>query len=210
LSTIRHLKLFSLGNLKYLWKEDVRVDQILPNLETLKVRNCNNLIRLGSSSASFHNLTTLEVRNCEAMVNLVTSSAIQSLAQLKTLVIGECVSMKEIVGKERDEGTNEIIFSRLRSLQLWDLPQIKSFCSSNHTFEFPSLEEVILGKCPHLEVFCKGVLNAPILERVQVTNDKNNHKGHWSGDLNTTVQQLYAKKVFVLSIYLRNKCCLNF
>ncbi|KAK6243165.1 hypothetical protein QUC31_009574, partial [Theobroma cacao] len=36
LPTIRSLKLIRLHNLKHLWKQDVQVDRILPNLETLK------------------------------------------------------------------------------------------------------------------------------------------------------------------------------
>ncbi|XP_017977012.1 PREDICTED: uncharacterized protein LOC18600324 [Theobroma cacao] len=193
LPTIRSLKLICLDNLKHLWKQDVQVDRILPNLETLQVHQCDELISLGSSSASFQNLLTLDVCSCGAMICLVTSLAVQSLAQLKKLRIRQCISMKEIVGNEGDEATYNINFSKLKSLELCDLPQITSFCSGNHTFGFPSLEEVIMNKCPEMEIFCKGVLNAPMLERVQVT-DKDG-KGHWGGDLNSTVQQLYAEKV---------------
>ncbi|EOY11255.1 NB-ARC domain-containing disease resistance protein, putative isoform 2 [Theobroma cacao] len=193
LPTIRSLKLIRLHNLKHLWKQDVQVDRILPNLETLKVHLCDKLISLGSSSASFQNLLTLDVWSCGAMICLVTSLAVQSLAQLKKLRIRECIFMKEIVGNVGDEATYDIVFSKLKSLELCDLPQIESFCSSNHTFGFPSLEEVIVSRCPQLEIFCKGVLNAPMLQRVQVT-DKDG-KGYWGGDLNSTVQQLYAEKV---------------
>ncbi|XP_022719745.1 uncharacterized protein LOC111277596 [Durio zibethinus] len=63
----------------------------------------------------------------------------------------------------------------------------------NHTFGFPSLDQVIVSQCSELEIFCKGELNAPTLQRVQVT-DKD-EKGHWDGDLNSTIQQLFKKKV---------------
>ncbi|MBA0654328.1 hypothetical protein Goklo_021351, partial [Gossypium klotzschianum] len=86
LSTIRNLKLEGLNNLKdYLWKQDVQVGHILPKLETLEVHDCDNLISLGSSSASFQNLTTLDVSNCKTMKYLDTCLVFQGMAQLKKL-----------------------------------------------------------------------------------------------------------------------------
>ncbi|KAE8695439.1 Detected protein of confused Function [Hibiscus syriacus] len=192
LSTIRKIELTLLDNLKhYLWKQDVQVDRILPNLETLEVHHCRNLMSLGSSSASFQNLTTLKVWECERMKYLDTCLAVQGLSQLKQLIIRECISMKEIVGSEEDEATCNIIFSRLKSLELVNLPRLQSFCSGNHTFGLPCLEEVIVSGCPELEIFCKGVLNAPLLQSVEYGKGKE----HWSGDLDSTVQQLHSKKV---------------
>ncbi|TYG47127.1 hypothetical protein ES288_D11G313200v1 [Gossypium darwinii] len=192
LSTIRNLKLVALNNLKdYLWKQDVQVDHILPKLETLEVHNCYNLINLGSSSASFQNLTTLDVWNCEAMKYLDSCLAVQGMVQLKKLMVRDCISMTEIVATEGDEATCDIIFSRLKSLELVNLPRLKSFCSGNHTFGFPCLEELIVSGCPELEIFCKGVLtNPPLLQKVEYGNDN----GHWYSDLNNTIQQMYSIK----------------
>ncbi|KAB2059083.1 hypothetical protein ES319_A11G278500v1 [Gossypium barbadense] len=192
LSTIRNLKLVALNNLKdYLWKQYVQVDHILPKLETIEVHDCYNLISLGSSSASFRNLTTLDVWNCEAMKYLDTCLAVQGMAQLKKLMVKDCISMTEIVATEGDEATCDIIFSRLKSLELVNLPRLKSFCSGNHTFGFPCLEELIVSGCPELEIFCKGVLtNPPLLQKVEYGNDN----GHWYIDLNNTIQQMYSIK----------------
>ncbi|KAE8675352.1 Cc-nbs-lrr resistance-like protein [Hibiscus syriacus] len=192
LSTIRKIELMKLDNLKhYLWKQDVQVDRILPNLETLEVHHCTNLMSLGSSSVSFQNLTTLNVWRCQGMKYLDTCLAVQGLSQLKQLIIAECTSVEEIVANEEDDATCDIIFSRLRSLKLVNLPRLKIFCSGNHTFGFPCLEEVIVSGCPELEIFCKGVLNAPLLQSVEYGEGKE----HWSGDLDSTVQQLHSKKV---------------
>ncbi|KAL4377735.1 hypothetical protein GQ457_02G035620 [Hibiscus cannabinus] len=208
LSTIRKLELVGLYNLKgYLWKQDVRVDHILPNLETLEVYGCENLMSLGSSSASFQNLTTLDVWECREMKYLDTCFAVQSLAKLKILRIRDCVSMKKIVASEGEQATYKVIFSRLKSLELVNLPRLESFCSGNHAFGFPCLEEVIVSGCPELGIFCKGVINAPLLQSVEYGRDK----GHWGGDLNSTVQQLHSIKVghrdiecFVLSEYSKS------
>ncbi|KHG13517.1 hypothetical protein F383_02860 [Gossypium arboreum] len=192
LSTIRNLKLEAFNNLKdYLWKQDVQVDHILPKLETLQVHFCCNLICLGSSSASFQNLTTLDVQFCETMEYLDTCLAIQGMAQLKKLMVRDCISMTEIVATEGDEATCDIIFSRLKSLELVNLPRLKNFCSGNHTFGFPCLEELIVSGCPELEIFCKGVLtNPPLLQEVECGKDN----GHWCSDLNNTIQEMYSIK----------------
>ncbi|KAK8633834.1 hypothetical protein V6N13_014669 [Hibiscus sabdariffa] len=197
LSTVRKIKLTSLDNLKnYLWKQDVRVDHILPNLETLEVHECSNLMSLGSASASFQNLTTLDVWDCGAMKYLDTCLAVQGLSQLEKLRIRECVSVKEIVASEGDLATCQAVFNRLKSLELVDLPRLKSFCSGNHAFGFPCLEEVIVSGCPELEIFCKGGLNAPLLQSVEYEKGK----GHWSGDLDNTVKHLHSTKVWYQGI----------
>ncbi|KAL4376976.1 hypothetical protein GQ457_02G035920 [Hibiscus cannabinus] len=197
LSTIRKLELIRLPQLKdHLWKQDVRVGHILPNLETLVVYKCDHLMSLGSSSASFQNLTTMEVWECKGMKYLDTCVAVQGLSQLQKLIIGECISVKEIVASVEDEATCDIIFSRLKSLELVNLPRLKSFCSGNHTFGFPCLEELIVTGCPDLEIFCKGVLNAPLLQSVEYGRDKE----HWSGDLDSTVQHLHSAKLKDLKV----------
>ncbi|KAK8271985.1 hypothetical protein V6Z12_D11G299500, partial [Gossypium hirsutum] len=192
LSTIRNLKLEGLYDLKdYLWKQDVQVGHILPKLETLEVHHCDNLISLGSSSASFQNLTTLDVSNCKTMKYLDTCLVFQGMAQLKKLMVRDCISMKEIVATEGDEATCDIIFSRLKSLELVNLPRLKSFCSGNHTFGFPCLEELIVNGCLELEIFCKGVLtNPPLLQKV----DYGKGNGNWCSDLNNTIQEMYSIK----------------
>ncbi|KAK8633716.1 hypothetical protein V6N13_014555 [Hibiscus sabdariffa] len=208
LSTIRKIELSGLHNLKdCLWKQDVQVDHILPNLETLEIHNCENLVSLGSSSASFQNLTTLKVWNCSGMKYLDTCVAVQGLSQLKKLIIGECISVKEIVASEKNKAMCHIIFSRLESLELVNLPRLKSFCSGNHTFGFPCLQEVIVSGCPELGIFCKGVINAPLLQSVEYGRDK----GLWDGDVNSTVQHLHSEKVgyqdtwyFVLSEFSKS------
>ncbi|XVF56477.1 hypothetical protein PTKIN_Ptkin06aG0124200 [Pterospermum kingtungense] len=193
LSQIRSLKLDGLDNLRHIWKQDSRLHHVLLNLDTLEVYHCNVLISLGLSLSPFQNLKTLDVWQCNEMLNLVTSLAVQSLVQLEKMTIRECLSLKEIVGDGGHEGTDDIVFSNLKFLELQHLPNLTSFCSGNHTFEFPSLEQVIVSQCPELKFFCRGVLYAPLLRRVQVSNKDD--KGPWVGDLNSTIQQLYAEKV---------------
>ncbi|KAK6289410.1 hypothetical protein POUND7_000951 [Theobroma cacao] len=194
LSRIRKLKLGFCENLRYICKKASKLGHILSNLETLEVLWCNDLINFGPSSASFRNLTTLEVEGCNKMINLVTPSVVQSLAQVTKIRIEYCERMTEIVANEGDEATyeNEITFSKLKYLELYHLQSLASFCPGNHTFKFPSLEDLIVSSCPSLKVFSQGVSTTPQLQRVK--ESRNDHRGRWAGDLNTTIQQLYSEK----------------
>ncbi|KAK6289420.1 hypothetical protein POUND7_000961 [Theobroma cacao] len=190
LSRIRKLNLNSCTNLRYIWKKDSELGHILSNLETLEVVWCDDSIFFGPSSASFRNLTTFEVQWCEKMIYLFPPSVVQSLVQLTKMTIQYCERMTAIVANEGDE--SEITFSKLKYLELNLLRSLESFCQRNHTFTFPSLEDLIVNSCTSLKVFSQGVLSTPQLERVKESGYDN--KGRWAGDLNTTIQQLYTEK----------------
>ncbi|XP_057999397.1 uncharacterized protein LOC131178448 [Hevea brasiliensis] len=167
-----------------------KLDQALQSLEVLAVWYCDNLITLAPSSASFQNLTTLEVWMCNGLVSLVTSSTAKSLVQLTKMSIAACDRLKEIVANEGNESKEDIIFSKLGELGLRYLPSLVSFCSAEHSFKFPSLTEVFIEKCPKMQIFSKGVLSTPRLLVVQ-----HDEQGCWKGNLNDTVQQLFAEMV---------------
>ncbi|KAK8632968.1 hypothetical protein V6N13_013824 [Hibiscus sabdariffa] len=127
------------------------------------------------------------------MTELITSGKAQSLVCLVTMRIRECGMMREVVASQGDETTDEIVFKKLKCLELDCLVSLKSFCSGSHTFRFPFLEQVILSQCPRMNNFCQGVLSTPKLKKVRLT--KTALKGHWAGDLNVTVDQLYKEQV---------------
>ncbi|XP_022744214.1 probable disease resistance protein At4g27220 isoform X1 [Durio zibethinus] len=194
LSGVGKLKLAYCKNVTHIWKKDLELGHIiLPNLETLEVWWCDDLINFGSSSSSFQNLTTLQVEGCNMMMNLVPPSVAQNLVHLKEMRMARCNTMKEIVANsEGDEATYEITFRKLKYLELNCLKNLASFCPGNHTFKFPSLEELIVTGCPRLKVFCHGVLSTPQLQRVKESDHHNRER--WAGDLNTTIQLLYTQK----------------
>ncbi|KAJ6380304.1 hypothetical protein OIU76_016879, partial [Salix suchowensis] len=141
LARIRCLELCNFPNLEKMWNQDLRVDQLLQNLETLDVTSCGSLINLAPSASTFGNLTALHVRDCKALKYLVTSSTARSLVQLSVMSIKECKMVTEIVASNGDEAGNEIIFRKLESLKLDCLASLTSFCSVNFTFRFPCLTE---------------------------------------------------------------------
>ncbi|GMI78827.1 hypothetical protein HRI_001552000 [Hibiscus trionum] len=195
LSLIRNLELFCSKNLKHIWKKDSELGHVLSNLQTLTVWYCDDLINIGPSSLSFQNLTTLELSWCGKMTNLVTPSQVQNLVQLSTLKIEGCIAMTEIVGNEGDGATyhQPLVLRKLKCLQLVYLESLTSFCSGNYSFEFPCLEELAVRVCPRLKIFSEGVLSTPRLQCVKEWGFEK--KGHWRGDLNTTIRQMYKEKV---------------
>ncbi|KAB5529212.1 hypothetical protein DKX38_019293 [Salix brachista] len=172
LARIRCLKLSNLLYLEKIWNQDLRVDQLLQNLETLEVLYCDSLINLAPSASSFGNLTALHVRDCKALKYLVTSSTARSLVQLSVMSIKECETVTEIVARNGDEAGNEIIFRKLESLKLDCLASLTSFCSVDFTFRFPCLTEVIVTNCPKMKTFSLGILSTPRLQKIGIPSDK--------------------------------------
>ncbi|TYG47939.1 hypothetical protein ES288_D11G382700v1 [Gossypium darwinii] len=186
LPRINQLTFKGVDKMTHLWKQGSPLHHICANLETLEVYKCGNLINIARASSSLRNLTTLEVWYCKEMAELITSSNAQCLEQLVTLKIDGCEMMGEVIASDGDEATyHEIIFKELKCLELYDLQNLKSFCSGNYTLKFPSLDEVYVSKCPAMEIFCNGGLSTPKLQEVQTRWDV---RRCW--DLNATIEQL--------------------
>lgn len=189
LPRIRYLEINRLFDLKNIWKQD---SQLLQNVEILKVQFCKNLVNLVSSSASFHNLTYLEVCHCNELRKLVTSSVAKTMVNLEKLRVEECAMLTEIVAEEQEETSDEIVFSKLKTVALVGLRNLTSFCSAGHTFNFPSLKKVTLARCPKLRIFTPGILCTPNLERV-LTEFPGDKRRRVEGSLNATIEQMYAE-----------------
>ncbi|KAE8704739.1 hypothetical protein F3Y22_tig00110445pilonHSYRG00098 [Hibiscus syriacus] len=162
LSQITELKLNSLLELVHLWKEK----EGFPNLRILDVDRCHELKgNLAPSSASFRNLVTLKVCNCDGIIKLITHPTANSLVHLKEMSITRCRNIEEIIQGGDDH--DELSFPLLNSLELEDLPKLESFCSSgNYTFSFPSLEDLVVQDCPKMKMFSQGHSNTPMIQHL--------------------------------------------
>ncbi|KAL5758744.1 hypothetical protein ACOSP7_021355 [Xanthoceras sorbifolium] len=192
---IRDIYLDKLDNLEQMWKEDSKLNLILPNLEILKVYKCNNLITLIPASTSFQNLKTLRVWRCKGLISLISSSTAKTLVQLEEMRIGYCDVMTEIVSNG-DVKEDNIIFSILKDLSLISLSSLISFCYENYTLSFPSLEDLYLWKCLKMKFFSLGVTHTPIVQQIQVDYQKY----IWEGDLITTIRRIHEELVFTTII----------
>ncbi|KAL6323791.1 hypothetical protein AAG906_002259 [Vitis piasezkii] len=190
LGRLREIWLCDLPELTHLWKENSKPGLDLLSLESLEVRNCDSLINLVPSSASFQNLATLDVQSCGSLRSLISPSVAKSLVKLKTLKIGGSHMMEEVVANEGGEAADEIAFCKLQHMALKCLANLTSFSSGGYIFSFPSLEHMVLKKCPKMKIFSPGLVTTPRLKRMKVGDDE----WYWQDDLNTTIHNLFINK----------------
>ncbi|RZC01728.1 Disease resistance protein [Glycine soja] len=158
----------SLPELVSIGSENSGIVPFLRNLETLQVISCLSSINLVPCTVSFSNLTYLKVTGCKSLLYLFTSSTARSLGKLKTMEIGWCDSIEEIVssteeGDESDE--NEIIFQQLNCLKLEGLRKLRRFYKGS--LSFPSLEEFTVFFCERMESLCAGTVKTDKLLEVR-------------------------------------------
>lgn len=186
---IKNLRLDSLPSMTHVGQRDYLLESALQNLETFEVWNCDGMISLTPFSSSFTNLKILDIMGCRGLLSLGTTSAVRRLVHLTEMKIRECDIAGEVVSNEGDGTEEEIIFSKLKLIELDCLPDLSCFCFAHNALKFPSLEEVIINKCPKLEIFSEGTVTTPLLCRVWMTKDWD--KWRWDGDLNVTIHAMY-------------------
>ncbi|KAL4379879.1 hypothetical protein GQ457_02G040130 [Hibiscus cannabinus] len=171
-----------------LWKEK----EGFPNLRVLHVFMCPELkVNLVPSSVTFRNLVTLKVHKCNGIIKLVTPSTAKSLVWLKQMSISNCENIQEIIQGGDDDDDDEISFPLLNSLELEDLPELESFCSSDkYSFGFPSLQFLLLQDCPKMKMFSQGHSNTPMLYKVRIKRREEEER--WEGN---TIQKLFREEV---------------
>ncbi|KAF8026788.1 hypothetical protein BT93_F3308 [Corymbia citriodora subsp. variegata] len=189
LRNLRRLDLHKLCNMKRVWKDGSLMLEILKQIEVLWVYECPSLSIVLPSPTSFQRLKGLGVQDCAGLVHMGTCSAVTSLVHLTWLILRNCVAMEDMVTDDGN-GAKDISFLKLDKLILDGLPSLESFSPTNCTFRFPSLVCIVIMKCPKMNVFCKGALKTPNLDKVLLSEEDD--KGCWEGNLNTTIQTLSA------------------
>ncbi|XP_043814384.1 uncharacterized protein LOC110618489 isoform X3 [Manihot esculenta] len=194
---IRALTLKILPGLKHIWNPDGQLhDPLFQSLETFEIWFCGNLIVLAPSSVSLGNLKTLKVFGCKTLANIFTSAAAKSMVQLETLIVTHCNMLTEIIGGvEEDGSTDEIVFSKMKTLKLEVLQNLTGFCLGSYIFNFPSLEQVTVFRCPKLRIFTVRKPSTPKIHGVFTGHRLSRTFLHWEGDLNATIEQIYMKYI---------------
>ncbi|KAL5825698.1 hypothetical protein ACOSQ3_021761 [Xanthoceras sorbifolium] len=190
LAQIKCLHLKSLGDIKQMWRKDSKLDLILRSLEILQVERCQSLINVLLPSSSFENLKILKVEDCKRLISLVAVSTAKSLVRLEEMQICRCKMMKEVVPNEGDVKEDEIIFHKLKKLDLSDLSSLTSF--GNYTFKFPILEKLTVKECSKMKIFSLEDLSTPILREVWLDQ----MEYICENDLNKILQQHHEEMVF--------------
>ncbi|XP_044477854.1 uncharacterized protein LOC123205104 isoform X2 [Mangifera indica] len=192
---VKSLELRYLSYAKYLWGKGSKLDSLLQNLEVLEVYDCDRMINVLPSSASFENLTVLNVVSCDGLMNLLTPAIAKNLVQLREMKIESCKLITEIVSNKTEDVApeDEIVFGKLKLLSLRRLQNLICFYFGNYALKFPSLEELTVDDCPTMMTFSFGNLNTQSLQKVQQDWwDKG--KWSWEGDLNATIQRLHEEE----------------
>jgi hypothetical protein len=191
------LILIKLDNLEFICEGISEVQPIIQNIETLVVYRCSRLKNIFPSTVLFENLERLEVGYCAGLENIMKSSTATSLQKLRRLCIDDCEKIEEIVASDDENDDSEIAFMKLEYLRLKKLPNLESFCKGRHGFKFPQLQNLLVIDCPMMETFSHGMLNAPKLTKVYVTQQG---EFEWKVDLNTTIKLLRKTVIYTKSI----------
>ncbi|XP_039037078.1 uncharacterized protein LOC120174221 [Hibiscus syriacus] len=114
--------------------------KVFPALETMVLYGLRNLEKICHGelikTESLSHLTTVAIYRCDRLKNLFPFSIARNLNQLQQITVQHCKNITEIVAGERKEGNDEndtLEFCCLRSLQLFNLPNFKSFYSQETT-----------------------------------------------------------------------------
>ncbi|XP_010546649.1 PREDICTED: probable disease resistance protein At4g27220 [Tarenaya hassleriana] len=123
-----------------------------PRLETLELVSLRieKIWRMPESSSSFKELAKLIIDGCEYLEFVLSSSMVCRLEHLKQLEISNCKKMRQIVFAEEPNCHKTTLFPQLVILKMDNLQNLTSFYSGDCA-EFPSLEHLLIRKCPQFK-----------------------------------------------------------
>ncbi|KAK4581004.1 hypothetical protein RGQ29_024604 [Quercus rubra] len=152
-----------------------------PILESLELEGLTNLKEIysqltqfpdrSSSGACFGSLKSLRLRTLPILTGFCTSVGPVELVQpslnqeifvpnfycktaceLQSIEIEECDAIENIFQRDgEEEATDIILFPRVSSLKLHELPNMMSFCIKAYSFEWSSIKKISLRNCPKLK-----------------------------------------------------------
>ncbi|TYI96083.1 hypothetical protein E1A91_D01G045200v1 [Gossypium mustelinum] len=142
-----------LENLEYLWLERLTNLHVLIKLEApLSISRSRPLLGI------FSHLKSFVIKKCLNMKQLFPFKLAHDLQNLENLVVCNCVQMEEIISSEEENhkgnGINtpmKFSLPKLRELELKNLPELKSICSSNREMVCNSLMKIEVKKCTNLK-----------------------------------------------------------
>ncbi|KAF5951058.1 hypothetical protein HYC85_013051 [Camellia sinensis] len=143
----------------------------------------------------FQSLQYLTIAKCSVLRNLFTCSTAMALQQLKVLYLESCPVIEEVIAATIEDGLKEVIddvieFSKLEWLILKDLPNLNSFCNNaNYNFYLPSLERVVLKRCPKMHNFAFGQVCMP-----HILVSTHGDKGIQTDNLNKYLEERLLKR----------------
>ncbi|XP_039173477.1 uncharacterized protein LOC120286448 [Eucalyptus grandis] len=168
------------------------------HLKTLEMSNCNGLSPyiILPFSGFFQHLKTLDMSFCDGLSNIFTLTIARNLVELTKLRIINCKMLTEVICDEEGEEGLVVAFNQLKYIELDGLTRLRCFSSIKYTLMFPLLEDVIVSGCPRIKFFSRGPIEAPKLERVQVST-RTTKAWFWKENLNITIQNMFEEMVCI-------------
>ncbi|KAG7968608.1 hypothetical protein I3843_08G163400 [Carya illinoinensis] len=128
------------GNIKHILESGTSAVGF-PILETFVLNNMLSLEEICQDKlplSSFKNLKVLKVEYCKKLKFIFSSSIARGLSLLGELNITRCNNMRAIFVKEEEDGIEDqgdmMLFGRLQTLVLRDLPKLVGFLSTKDSF----------------------------------------------------------------------------
>ncbi|KAI6678527.1 hypothetical protein NL676_039323, partial [Syzygium grande] len=153
-------------------------------------------------SGYIRHMQTLDVSHCDALSNIFTPTIAKNLVALTKLRISNCRILTKVLGDEEGEEGHVVAFNQLKYMELDGLIELRCFSSGGYILMFPLLEDVIVNGCPNMKFFSEGPIEAPKLERVQVSLKElygpTNYQHFWKGNLNITIQNMFEEMATIV------------
>lgn len=152
--------------------EGLKVDHaILAQLKTLKVQELPNLVYLWKNVPrgiqGFLSLASIEVDKCDSLRYLLPPSVAKLLVELRSIKIKMCGVIQNVVQRDGEEEPADImVFPKVTSFTLEDLPNLVSFCINAYSFGWPSMKEISLDKCPKLKTLGSEIQRPKKLKKI--------------------------------------------
>ncbi|KAK4581001.1 hypothetical protein RGQ29_024601 [Quercus rubra] len=201
--------------------EESHMAPILDQLRELNLSDLPKLMHIWKKGPKrimgFGNLRLLDVWGCYSLTYLFSPSIAKLLVMLEKIEVGHCEKIEEILARAgEEEEEKEVLFFKVNSIVLYNLPNLKCFCSETNALEWPSLEKITVVECRSLSTFIPSNLNTPKLEGVynalseveifkihwklklegeyDALSREEKRTCHWKGDLNATIEHIFKGK----------------
>ncbi|XVF35062.1 hypothetical protein REPUB_Repub18cG0112500 [Reevesia pubescens] len=147
--TLRRLSIKNCNDLNYLVVDAEDGEKWLPNLEVLALQGLPNLTSVWKTpvrKTSLQNLRLLNIWYCHRLKNV---SWISLLPKLEVIYLFYCKEMEEVVSVEENLEPDSKAFSRLKTITIRDLPELRSI--TPWALAFPCLKSIAVNDCPKLK-----------------------------------------------------------
>ncbi|XVE70631.1 hypothetical protein DITRI_Ditri10aG0086700 [Diplodiscus trichospermus] len=146
---LRRLSIRNCYDLNYLVVDAQNGEKWLPNLEVLALQGLPKLTSVWKTpvtKASLQNLRLLNIWYCHRLKNV---SWVLLLPRLEAIYLFYCKEMEEMVSGEEKLEPDSNAFSRLKTVSIRDLPELKSITLL--ALAFPCLKSIAVIDCPKLK-----------------------------------------------------------